>query len=406
MYGRFGNCVGTEELKMLQAFVWWKFRREISTLFRRVIYLFFLRPFEPLINYLYDRCANRLLSFKNKPSAAMSHKVAIYLVYQPKGLSNSTFKTINALKRNGFSVMVVSNAKLSGADLNRLSIEAEVTLERPNYGIDFGGYRDAVLCLWSYQISIDELLILNDSILCHCGDFDDFMSSIEECSEDVISAVGLKGRQKEETILASYFVMFRRVVLVHPAFIKFWQTYRMANSRYTTVRRGERALSDFIKTSGFSSRAMVSEGARLSAAVGALSVNELKLITRYCALTDDTFLSQMKSLCATWEKSDEKDEKSLLSEFVASVVARRSPVASFPYLAHVTLKMPIQKKGSTLLQRLAVCRFADAITDGFVEGLDPVVVSEIWSQKNRYMADPVTFSNYRRLIEAASTAVP
>jgi len=37
-------------------------------------------------------------------------------------------------------------------------------IERPNFGYDFGGYRDGILLLEAWGIAPERLLILNDSI--------------------------------------------------------------------------------------------------------------------------------------------------------------------------------------------------------------------------------------------------
>ena len=63
--------------------------------------------------------------------------------------------------------------------------------------------------------------------------------------------------------------------------------------------------------------------------------------------------------------------------------------------------MPVQKKGSTLLQRLALCRFADGINDGVVTNLDPAMLFEISRLKDLYLMDKDTSSMYVRLIGTA-----
>lgn len=381
----------------------WKFRREVSTLFFRVAYALCLRPVEPIINWLYDRYSARLVSLTKIYGAALGERVAVYLLYQPAGVSQITFHTVEMLRRSEFSVVVVSNTKLSRDDTRHLSKNAAVILERPNYGLDFGGYRDALLYLRDQQTPLSELLLLNDSVICVCGDLHEFISRIRHCAEEVISAVELRGGRSEAALLTSYFLFFRRNVLQSLIFWEFWQYYQMANSRYTTVRRGERRLSRMVKTSEFSSRGMVSCEGFSASTLDSLPITELERIIQYCALTDEKFIFQLEGLLRAARWIPVNEVRCTLSEFIKQVSDRRSLVASFPYLAHVILEMPIQKRGSTLLQRLAICRFAEAIDDGVVTGLGLEVAAEILSLKSRYEADPVVGPAYARLAKAVWT---
>lgn len=377
----------------------WKLRREFSTFFWRVIYLLCLRPVEPLVNWLYDRFSPRLLSFRKNFQATISERVAVYLLYQPTGVSDVTFGTVALLKKCGFSVFIVSNAKLMRNDIDQLSESADIILERPNYGLDFGGYRDAVLHLKRQQINLSELLLVNDSVICSCGDLQAFISNMQQYSEEAISAVELRGGRGRTPILTSYFLLFRGNFLNNPSFWRFWCSYQMASSHHTTVRRGERGLSAMIAASGVGFRGMIGSDSRLSAFLNAADCTDLKLAVRYCAITDKSLIRDWKNVLSNKENFDEIELKRYIIEFVQTVASRRSVVASFPYLAHVMCKMPIQKKGSTLLQRLAVCRFADAINDGVVVGINQAVVVEITRLRERYLSDQTINATYSEAVE-------
>ena len=132
-----------------------------------------------------------------------------------------------------------------------------------------------------------------------------------------------------------------------------------------------------------------------------MSIEDLRQVVRYCALTDESFFLMMERSLDCSKEHVREDQRSFLSGFVLTVARRRSPVASFPYLAHVILQMPVQKKGSTLLQRLALCRVADGINDGVVTGLDPVMLVEVSKLRNLYLMDKDTSSIYMRLVRVA-----
>jgi hypothetical protein len=91
-------------------------------------------------------------------------KIALYLVFSPGGIPASTIATCRFLDAHGYAPFVVSNAPLSGADLDALRAVSWQVVTRPNYGYDFGGYRDGVKLLAELGVAPQRLVILNDSI--------------------------------------------------------------------------------------------------------------------------------------------------------------------------------------------------------------------------------------------------
>ena len=152
-----------------------------------------------------------------------------------------------------------------------------------------------------------------------------------------------------------------------------------------------------ISTSGMGFRGMIGSDEDLSALLNSADCNDLKLVIRYCAVTDRSLVYQLKDMLSKLRGCNEGELKKYLIKFVQTVASQRSVVASFPYLAHVLSQMPIQKKGSTLLQRLAICRFADAINDGVVAGIRQDVLAELTRLRERYLADPTTNSGYSEI---------
>ena len=93
-----------------------------------------------------------------------TRRIAVFLLYQPAGITDSTLASCRFLSECGFSVLAVSNAPVSTLDRQRLAPLLWRFMERPNFGYDFGGYRDAIHWLWRQHIEFDQLLLVNDSI--------------------------------------------------------------------------------------------------------------------------------------------------------------------------------------------------------------------------------------------------
>lgn len=93
-----------------------------------------------------------------------SQKVAIFFVYQPKGFGKSVAVTCQFLADKGYSIILVSSAPIKMVDFRKVSKNCWKILERPNYGYDFGGYRDGLRVMQEAHVAPEKLIIMNDSI--------------------------------------------------------------------------------------------------------------------------------------------------------------------------------------------------------------------------------------------------
>jgi hypothetical protein len=93
-----------------------------------------------------------------------SEKLCIFLVYQPSGLPESVLRTCVWLRDRGYATLLVANGDLAAGDLSRLQGLVWMTMQRPNFGYDFGGYRDGLLQVAALGLRPERLVILNDSI--------------------------------------------------------------------------------------------------------------------------------------------------------------------------------------------------------------------------------------------------
>lgn len=78
-------------------------------------------------------------------NAPLQDEVAVFLIYQETGVSDSILFTLSWLKDQGAAAVVVSNAPLTDSDKTRLMDLSYLVIQRPNLGYDFGGYREGIL---------------------------------------------------------------------------------------------------------------------------------------------------------------------------------------------------------------------------------------------------------------------
>ena len=107
---------------------------------------------EPPLRVLHDRWLTKTA----RPLTGhleMGNKVAIFVLFQPKGVARSLLMTCDHLIAQGYSPFILSNSPLSEADRSALLAKSAVLLERPNFGYEFGAYQDGIRLL-------DRLLLL------------------------------------------------------------------------------------------------------------------------------------------------------------------------------------------------------------------------------------------------------
>ncbi len=179
--------------------------------------------------------------------------VVLYLLFPPKGVLQSSFNACRHFAQKGFSVFVVSNARLSDADRATLATLSFGVLERENYGYDFGGYRDGILHLLGAGLSIDKLLIMNDSVWFPTFEDEDFLDHVSATKADLYGAVmSQRKADMQQRHLQSYAVAFGRSLLNSKDFSDFWQEMSISSNRQWTIQNCEIRLTTHFRDLGYS----------------------------------------------------------------------------------------------------------------------------------------------------------
>lgn len=288
----------------------WKVRRELARIGQRLRAI----PeavYEPLIQRRHDRAfASRTVVTEGIQTRA--GKIALFLIYQPTGLSRSSLQTCQHLRSQGYAVLVVSNAPLAVPDRQALAGLVWKILERPNYGYDFGGYRDGIRLLGQLGITPEALLILNDSIWFPLGPDDSMIGRLQASGADLAGTI-LRVRPSSSRqslaqdrashggdqirFLESYLYYLPGSTFRHPAFATFWRDFRLTNNKYKVIRRGERDFSMVLAAAGLTVHAILSQEALLAAMAG-VEAEVLVKTLRYGSYVDSSLQLECDALLA------------------------------------------------------------------------------------------------------------
>jgi len=323
----------------------WKIYRELDRT-RQMLFAGVASIFEPFVQARHDRNRDRLLVVHDGKLEAKG-KVALLLIFQPRGVSPTVYLTCSHLAKKGYVPLVVSNTPLTENDLALLSDCTWKTIVRPNYGYDFGGYRDGILWLQDQGQDLDRLLILNDSIWFPVWPEETLIDRMEALPCGLSGAVihrAAKRRNRKKSrpaFLESYFYLINRAVFESPSFRRFWRDYRVSSIKFNAVYRGERSFSPAMEAEGHSVEGVVDA----NAAVAAISTQGdafLRKTLEYGAYTDPEFEAERDVLLG--KAVDSPGWRNAALAHIKTVILRRSAYASFPYASCHLLAMPIVKK--------------------------------------------------------------
>lgn len=324
----------------------WKIRRELQRVRQQLkaIPEFFIEPWQ---RYQHDRQRQRMCQ-AHQGKVPVREKIALLLIYQPAGVADSILWTCEHLVQRGYAPLVVSNTPLAADDLDRLSPHLWRAVERPNFGYDFGGYRDGIWLLEQWQLRPEVLLVLNDSIWFPLDAHEDLLQRMESSPADFVGALQLDPLRQQEGVPArkrpffgSFFLMFKRAAMEHSAFRRFWSGYRNTSNKYKTIRRGERGLSHALMDAGLRCEAMYTRQALdrhwESLDAGALRDALARLVT-----IDDRLQIRQAALLASQEPTEAWRKAAI--DLALAITEKQNVLATAPHASLTVFRTPYLKK--------------------------------------------------------------
>lgn len=331
---------------------YWKLKRELRRLRvqSQAIPEFFTEPFKRRQHDKWRETGFTAL----KGSVVPAGNIALFLIYQPDRLPDSVLKTCDHLVNKGFAPLVVSNCPLTATDRASLLTRCWKLAERPNFGYDFGGYRDGIWLLNQSNLTPDNLLVLNDSVWFPAFPETELLSDMQECPEDfvgtqVFGRVGNPSgnRKWSQPFFGSYCFMIKKNAFNSDAFQNFWTEYKLTSNKEKTLHRGERAFSYQLFEANIPSAGLYSRD-RFDKTVGCLDAVELVRALDYLVCLDPKLEKSRLHLLGKTEHDQnwETEARDLIQKSAES----KNYIGSSPVVSLKNLKFPMIKKtmkGST-----------------------------------------------------------
>ncbi|MEE9428329.1 MAG: rhamnan synthesis F family protein [Paracoccaceae bacterium] len=344
----------------------WKVKRELARVLKQ---LFWKWP-SLIIPFLFNRLYYDLVLARNivvaEGEQLITPKIAIYLIFPVKGVLKSHVRALEYMIENGYAPVVVSNITLQFEDRQLLKKKCWKLIERPNFGYDFGGYRDGFLHIKKYLKDIDRLVLLNDSVWFPLPGSKNWLQSVEELAVDYAGAVSNYGidrhpQHRFQDInwiystshnnfhYCSFALAISPSVFRSKSFERFWRKFRLTNDKTRTVRRGEIGLSKWVISRGFT-HAQTFDIQNIDRELSDLPEAELREVLLNLIIPEDPALSAIKSeLLAASTSVD----RTTVEKFILTVIARQGA-------GYVMSMFAIQRMGFAFLKKSPVWLNRDA----------------------------------------------
>lgn len=194
-------------------------------------------------------------------------RICIYVIFDKQNTINAYIEAVlRELKKFVDDIIVVCNFESIKSGEHYLHPYAEKVYCRKNIGFDSGAYKDALekYVGWTKIEEYDELLLTNDTYFAPIYPFDDLFETMSKCECDYWgitkhpSGCFNDGYAYNEHI-QSYFLCFKKEVLVSRKLKEFWEEYTYVDNRDLAIREFELKINDYLRANHFKGRSYMEE---------------------------------------------------------------------------------------------------------------------------------------------------
>ena len=366
----------------------WKIQRELGRIGLQ-IYDKISYPFQRIVQHRYDRDFPKITKLTNGAQKSSDH-VAIFFVYQPKGFDKSVAVTCDFLKSKGYSIILVSSGPIGAEDLVHLSEKCWKILERPNYGYDFGGYRDGLRVMYEAKIAPETLIIINDSIWFPLDPMTTIIERLDEARDAFNGTVYVDkpGRSNKSQHFQSFLFHLTREAIESRAFVSYWKNYKVNSAKRVVLLQGEKGFSQAMFNGGFNSDLRATDLVIFDR-LTAMPNSFLRSTLNYAAYDDVNLAVDARNLLHTFQDTPEWRKDVLAHMKIA--LSRTHPLGIFIYATMLLMDFSFLKKRS-FAQVFDGMRwqYLRAVKNGDLPAPHPDILSEIMTSKmdGRLTTDP------------------
>lgn len=210
--------------------------------------------FRPSLSEFWNISADKVQEVYSDCLPLSGRKLVCFAHYDPQGIIDSSVVSyVKALAAEGFTLVFISTAQGLKKDAVQdiLPYSARILL-RQNFGLDFASW-DAALKRYPDIYQAESLLLVNDSAWL-TGSLAPVFAQMSDVPCDFW---GMLESHERRPHLQSNFLYFRKSALSHPAFHRFWKSFRPVREKNLVIRRYESTLTLRLALAGLRAGAFV-----------------------------------------------------------------------------------------------------------------------------------------------------
>jgi hypothetical protein len=175
-------------------------------------------------------------------------QIALYVHYSYTGhVSEMVRYQLTLLGQSGFSIVFISMAeRIPDPDWQAVRHLAALVVQRQNFGLDFGAWRDIMPEIRRRWPVLQEMLLMNDSVLGPIYPMEPLIQAMRNGGDGLFGLTdSLQGRPH----LQSYLLLAHGAPVVEDL-MRFLQNLYISHSKWLLVRMGEVRLSQWMRRRG------------------------------------------------------------------------------------------------------------------------------------------------------------
>lgn len=316
-------------------------------------------------------------------------RAVVFLIFPRTGLLRSHLQALRYCVRKDCAPVVVSNLPLTEADRKAVLPHCHKLIERPNFGYDFGGYRDGMLSLLGDFDRLEFLALFNDSCWFPVPGASDWLDDARALQVDFVGAASnygmtpqMPGNYKDTGWsysaantgfhYCSFALLFSQKLLRDRRFKRYWTRFPLSNNKLEVIKQGEVGLSRWVIEHGYS-HASTLDIEHIDADFERASLERIKQIVEELVIPEERALRQAKAqLLARFDGSPSWQREAIRFSLLA--VAQTGASYVFPEFAVRDKGYPFLKKSPLWLDRESADSTLRLI--GKLEGADAQVILE------------------------------
>ena len=168
--------------------------------------------------------------------------ILLIALFQKGSLRPDILRLLKTAQKKGIYIIGVNTLKLKESEIGHFNCY----IERPNFGRDFGSYKEGFIHLNKQKMTYNcpRLLMVNDSVFYSMKGLSKFLNEMIHTETEVLGATE---NFEIEYHLGSFCISLKNNIINNKILTNYWKQYKLTDVRPRVIKNGEMELSKILK---------------------------------------------------------------------------------------------------------------------------------------------------------------